>query len=584
MCNEAIEIHNLGKMYKLYRNPKDKILDAFGLNFLKKNYYEEFWALRNMDLIVPKGERVGLIGCNGAGKSTLLKMVVGNVMPSEGEIKVNGEIQALMELGTGFHPEFTGRQNIRASLAYRGLSINQIKEKEEEIIDFSELEDFIDQPIRTYSAGMNARLSFSTATAISPDILIVDEVLGAGDAYFSGKCVERMRKITEESGATVLFVSHDLNSILQLCNRVIWIERGKIRMQGDPIDVVKEYMSTVRKREELRLKARDQKKYSQAIEGDVGKKVLFRIVTVNEEAPTGDNRIYRVQLKNKTSQEIASIDIGEPMDNGQEQNHYIIVDKQYTDWGLSSQDENGTYRSYMNIGGAYNHAPFCFHIYDEEEFQTSRLEIAADVKEELLVQMYMENKYVTLGNIFPTGFSNLQFDIFKSETSTQESKDEVLYEADFEYKYGNKKMNIKSVELVNSRNQKTRILETEEYVKVDIEFDAYERISSPVFVFCIYTSDGKCASQWISDQSDYGQHEIFGHGVFRFHVDRLLLGKGLYIASVGIFNGISVFGEESESYCVIDRSVHFEIVQPLNQAVERGMCLQPFRGELLNEK
>ena len=216
MTELAIKIYNLGKMYKLYNNPADKVMDAFGVNhllFWKKTYYQEFWALRGLDLEVKKGERLGIIGRNGAGKSTLLKIITGNVSPTEGTVEVKGRVQALMELGTGFHPEFTGRQNIRASLAYQGMSQSVISEKEEEIIDFSELEDFIDQPIKTYSAGMYARLAFSTATSVQPEILIIDEVLGAGDAYFAGKCVERMKKLTEQSGATVLFVSHDLGSV-----------------------------------------------------------------------------------------------------------------------------------------------------------------------------------------------------------------------------------------------------------------------------------------------------------------------------------------------------------------------------------
>ena len=255
----VIHVENMGKMYKLYKNPKDKILDAFGLNWFKKNYYKEFWALRGINLTIKKGERVGFIGHNGAGKSTLLKIITGNILPTEGSIKVNGKIQALLEMGTGFHPEFTGRQNIRASLVYQGLPSEKIAQYESEIIEFTELEEFIDQPVKTYSAGMYSRLAFATASAVVPELMIIDEILGAGDAYFNGKCVERMQKLTSEAGATILFVSHDLQSVQNLCTRVIWINKGKIVFDGDVLTGIKLYLQSVRQNEEQRLKLRDRK-------------------------------------------------------------------------------------------------------------------------------------------------------------------------------------------------------------------------------------------------------------------------------------------------------------------------------------
>jgi lipopolysaccharide transport system ATP-binding protein len=262
MSDIAVQLNNLGKMYRLYRRQGDKMLDAFGINrwlFWRKNYYQEFWALREISLNIRVGERIGIIGPNGAGKSTLLKILCGNVHPTEGSFRVNGSVQALLELGTGFHPEFTGRQNIRASLALQGFTPTQIAEKEAEIEDFAELEEFMDQPIKTYSAGMHARLAFSTATAVEPEILIIDEVLGAGDAYFAGKCVERMEKLTDYSGVTVLFVSHDLNSVQRLCDITLWIERGRIRMAGPSLEVIKQYSKHVQIMEDRRLRAKNRK-------------------------------------------------------------------------------------------------------------------------------------------------------------------------------------------------------------------------------------------------------------------------------------------------------------------------------------
>ena len=164
-----------------------------------------------------------------------------------------------MELGTGFHPEFTGIENIHAALTYQGLNHRQIREKTDDIIDFTELEEFIEQPIKTYSAGMYARLAFATATVVDPEVLIIDEVLGAGDAYFAGKCVERMQSMTVHSGTTVLFVSHDLSSVQQMCERVLWIDRGQIIRSGEPLDVLKHYNAMIRQENDLMLKAKEMK-------------------------------------------------------------------------------------------------------------------------------------------------------------------------------------------------------------------------------------------------------------------------------------------------------------------------------------
>ncbi|KTD49531.1 ABC transporter of LPS O-antigen [Legionella rubrilucens] len=236
--DKAIEFKNVDKTYKLYNTPWQMMLDALGLS--KGNNYQQFFALKNVNLTIYKGERLGIVGRNGAGKSTLLKLMTGNFLPTQGDVTVNGKIQALMSTGLGFHPEFTGLENIKASLIYNGLTQDQYNEAVEDIIDFVELGDFLYQPIKTYSLGMQSRLYFATATAIKPDILIVDEVLGAGDAYFSAKSADRMKKLTG-SGCTLLLVSHSTAQVLQFCETAIWLECGEIVMQGKAIDIVKRY-------------------------------------------------------------------------------------------------------------------------------------------------------------------------------------------------------------------------------------------------------------------------------------------------------------------------------------------------------
>ncbi len=239
----AIRLQNVSKIYKLHGSQSDQLIDVLGLQrfgFKTKTPSKEFAALSDISLDVPRGHRIGIVGRNGAGKTTLLKLICGNFAPTSGEVEVNGTVQALMNIGLGFHPEYTGRENVEASLQYNGLARDEYQKAMEGIVDFCELDDFLDQPFKTYSLGMQARLMFAAATAIRPDILIVDEVLGAGDAYFVAKSKSRVEKLVS-SGCTMLLVSHSMQQVLELCDVAIWLDQGRIRMRGEAFLVVKAY-------------------------------------------------------------------------------------------------------------------------------------------------------------------------------------------------------------------------------------------------------------------------------------------------------------------------------------------------------
>jgi lipopolysaccharide transport system ATP-binding protein len=239
----AIRLQNVSKIYKLHGSQSDQLIDVLGLQrfgIKTKTPSKEFAALSDISLDVPRGHRIGIVGRNGAGKTTLLKLICGNFAPTSGEVKVNGTVQALMNIGLGFHPEYTGRENVEASLQYNGLARAEYAKAMEGIVDFCELGDFLDQPFKTYSLGMQARLMFAAATAIKPDILIVDEVLGAGDAYFVAKSKIRVQRMIE-AGCTMLLVSHSMQQVLELCEEVIWLEQGAIKMRGESFVVVKAY-------------------------------------------------------------------------------------------------------------------------------------------------------------------------------------------------------------------------------------------------------------------------------------------------------------------------------------------------------
>lgn len=239
----AIKLNQVSKVYRLHGSQKDQVIDVLKLQrfgFKTKTACKEFSALKDISLNVPRGSKIGIVGRNGSGKTTLLKLLCGNFAPTRGTVEVNGTVQALMNIGLGFHPEFTGRENVESSLQYNGLDPSEYQTALEDIISFCELRDYFDQPFKTYSLGMQARLMFAAATAIKPDILIVDEVLGAGDAYFVAKSKVRVQKLVN-SGCTMLLVSHSMSQILELCDEVIWLHEGEVRMRGPSFSVVKAY-------------------------------------------------------------------------------------------------------------------------------------------------------------------------------------------------------------------------------------------------------------------------------------------------------------------------------------------------------
>ena len=242
----AIDVSGLGKCYQIYKNPADRlkqfILPRFNRIVGGENikFYEEFWALHDVSFKVNKGETVGIIGKNGSGKSTLLQMICGTLAPTSGAVNVNGRIAALLELGSGFNPEFSGRENVYLNAAILGLSKEEIDSKFDEIAAFAEIGDFMDQLVKTYSSGMYVRLAFSVAIHVNPDILIIDEALSVGDELFQRKCFSRIETI-KSNGSTILFVSHSGSTIVELCDRAILIDSGEKLIEGAPKHVVSSY-------------------------------------------------------------------------------------------------------------------------------------------------------------------------------------------------------------------------------------------------------------------------------------------------------------------------------------------------------
>ncbi len=242
----AVRVHSLSKCYQIYEAPIDrlkqflvpKIARVFGQQ--KAPYFKEFWALQDISFEVKKGESFGILGRNGAGKSTLLQLLCGTLSPTAGEVEIHGRVAALLELGAGFNPEFSGTENVYLNASVLGLSKAQIDAQFANILAFADIGDFIHQPVKTYSSGMFVRLAFAIAIHVNPDILIIDEALSVGDIAFQNKCILKIREL-RNNGTTLLFVTHDLSTLQLICDRVVWIQNGRMVMVGAPVAVCQDY-------------------------------------------------------------------------------------------------------------------------------------------------------------------------------------------------------------------------------------------------------------------------------------------------------------------------------------------------------
>lgn len=244
----TIAVQSLGKKYQIYGQPADRlkqmIVPRLGriIGRGDKAYFEEFWALRGVSFDVRRGETVGIIGRNGSGKSTLLQMICGTLHPTEGEVRTHGRIAALLELGAGFNPDFTGRENVYLSGLLYGISESELRKRFESIVAFADIGKFIDQPVKTYSSGMYVRLAFAIAAHVDADTLVIDEALSVGDVRFTQKCMRYLRNFQKRG--TLLFVSHDAGAVTSLCSRAIWLDAGEMVMDGPARDVVERYLAT----------------------------------------------------------------------------------------------------------------------------------------------------------------------------------------------------------------------------------------------------------------------------------------------------------------------------------------------------
>jgi lipopolysaccharide transport system ATP-binding protein len=288
----AINVSNLGKVYQIYDRPEDRLKFSIisrlrGLAGLQsKSYYRKFWALRNVSLKVKKGETFGIIGCNGSGKSTLLQIVCGTLPPTHGKVDISGRVAALLELGSGFNPEFTGRENVYLYASILGLTKEEINARYNDILLFADIGSFIDQPVKTYSSGMVVRLAFAVVAHVDADILVIDEALSVGDVFFTQKCMRFLRDFKKTK--TLIFVSHDTGAVLNLCDKAILLKDGAIKFQGNSKEVVEKYLQ--KDQSEIKDSNSNYQKNNR-------KKVDMRLKFINQTSLRNDIELFYCALK-----------------------------------------------------------------------------------------------------------------------------------------------------------------------------------------------------------------------------------------------------------------------------------------------
>ncbi|MFC4764052.1 ABC transporter ATP-binding protein [Dyella koreensis] len=289
-CDVAIKIQDLSKHYQIYEQPSDRLRQIFSRG--RKKFHKDFCAVQDVSFEVARGEVVGIVGKNGSGKSTLLQMICGTLNPTTGTVEVKGRVAALLELGAGFNPEFTGRENVYLSAALYGLSRQEIDARYDEIVAFSEIGEFIDQPVKTYSSGMFVRLAFAVIAHVDADVLVIDEALSVGDAYFVQKCMRFLREFMRRG--TLLFCSHDTEAVLHLCTKAILMNRGRLELLAEPKKVVEKYLAAFYSTENSAQREENNgSEAPSAVAIDLGEYRDARLSVINQSALRNDIELFR---------------------------------------------------------------------------------------------------------------------------------------------------------------------------------------------------------------------------------------------------------------------------------------------------
>ena len=586
----AVALAGVGKMYKIFNSRFANLKDALGLPSARNKRFSEFWAVRGIDFELRRGQRIGIIGRNGAGKSTVLKLITQNTTPTEGTVRVVGQVQALLDTGGGLHPEFTGDENIDAALTFLGLSKHAIREARDDIAEFTELGRFLGQPFKTYSLGMQARLAFGIATTIRPEILIIDEVLGAGDAYFFSKSAARMRELMS-SGAAVLLVSHALDQIVRFCDEVLWLDRGRIVMRGPSTEVVKAYEKFIRELEDRRLQAKNRKSARASFDAFERDSYTdhFR---VEPTVTTGSADIAELILLRDGVVE-DRIEIGNAQDANTGQSSFVQLEGYQ--WTAPRDDGDSVfYRSLVASDSPVSTARgiaifYAWFLYPQSEYvlevryRSSNLWSLAfgaggriDVTTDIPASDAWTTARVPLPRRLTTGDETADTSV-SSAALARVSRWEGIGE-----------LRMEDVELLDERDREQAVFEVEHPLTVKVRIVADHPGEYPLHLAAlIFRLDGIVVTRHISERLLVEVDKAPTAFTARLNLGRLQIGNGNYILSLGLYKHLDREDiEPSQFYDYFDKSFEFQVVgnPPLHNELVRHSGEWTFAKESVGEQ
>jgi len=570
MNDVIVRAVDLTKVYRLYAKPHYRFLDMFGLLSAKRDAYTEHHALQGINLEICRGERVAFIGRNGAGKSTLLKLATSVIEPTSGRIEVAEGASALLQIGAGFHPDFTGRQNAYSYLSHLGVTGAEADAKVIEIVSFAELEEYIDQPIKTYSTGMVARLMFSTSTAITPRVLVLDEILGVGDAYFAQKSYERIRELCEAYGTTVLLVSHDIYSAAALCERMIWIDRGQVMIDGASNLVTKAYEDSIRVQEERRLRAKKQLDFtannapSLSAEGAVH--LIFEIQAKDNQTQPCPAYFSCIALTSADGETLASLPLGAGTNSGA--SHLIF---EQGCWGEVVEWHDRLARQMLNHGSPFLKIGGVFTVPSSALETGAGLTVSLDYWTEqpcdLVLRGYLNEVVLDFGELPPA----------RNEWVSHVAVNQVQGKMDSTAKapqlqtsgiQGSRKIIITSFAMVDSSGQETFTLKHGEPVRFQLGFKVLEKDlheNADLFII-ISRNNTERVCKFMTSALAFDER-LRPEGVLEMGLPKMMLSEGTYAVAVEVAaegyveRGMTkFFSIDPEVYHCISNAIEFTVI------------------------
>ncbi|MGE3165946.1 MAG: ABC transporter ATP-binding protein [Planctomycetota bacterium] len=569
-ANPIIRARGLSKVYRLYAKPHYRALDVLGL-LRRPGAYTEHCAVHEIDLDIHRGERVAIIGRNGAGKSTLLKLITQVAHPTSGSVEVGGKLHALLSLGTGFHPELTGRENVFAYLATAGISGARARELFQGIADFAEIDDYLDQPLKTYSTGMGVRLMFSTSTAIEPEILVLDEVLGVGDAYFVNKSLERIKDLCEREGTTLLLVTHDIYSAMTYCDRMLWIDRGRVFQDGPAEVVVKAYETSIRLQEEERLRLRSQRQ--EAVTGEAADSALTYFQLVPENRLAIRQRIGVGSISLRVDEQ--TIDTIEPRSGvGKRAGSRLATENGAGNWSQPVERGGRPWRDLLTYGSIFHRGPFTVAL-TAAELDTPGLCLDLELETPATERLYLEG-YAPDGRSVSVpiperavGTTRLQLPFAAQPRLSRRQVLGLASQGDLSAsgdRFGTRRVRIEQVRLCGASGHAQHLFGALEPASVEIDVEVVDpTFAGSVTVLIAFHREGVRVTTRMIDEG----LELLpqpGRYTIRADMDPFLIGPGEYDSTVGIYEGAyfsknsgAHFATSSRVLDVIRHAFHFEV-------------------------